>query len=248
MIQQGSKFRLITDYPIAIDSPDHINPYGVLHNNNHSQEFIDKLHELYPKPLSILDLGCAGGHNIMQHNLQGDDACGLEGSDYRKVRNMPEWNIENNLFTCDITKPFQIESEVSYFKTWWSKQFDCISMWECLEHLHEKDLSQLYLNIKNHLKPNGLFLGSICVFDQARCDRTKGIEWGPSDEYPNGGHGHSHFHHQNMHPREWWWEHFQTNGFKLRTDLVDFFGQNVVRGPGIGAGTDCTVNFYLELK
>lgn len=236
MIQQGSKFRLITDYPIAVDSPDHIVPYGTMHNNNHSQGFIDKLHELYPKPLSILDLGCAGGHNIYQHNLQGDDACGLEGSDYRKTRNMDEWNKETNLFTCDITKPFIIDKWDILYQCFISSKFDCISMWECLEHLKEEDLPQLYSNVKQHLKSNGVFLGSICVFDEERRKRTYGIEWGPN------------MHHQTIYPREWWWEHFEKNGFKIRWDLVDFFGKNVVRGPGVNCGEDCTVNFYLEFK
>lgn len=255
MIQQGSKFRLITDYPIAIDSPDHLYPFGVKENNNHSQTFTNKLRELYPKPLSLLDLGTAGGNNVLQHNLQGDNACGLEGSDYRKVRGLPEWNKESNLFTCDITKPFQIyqskKDECTNLLI--GAKFDCISMWECLEHLKEEDLSVLYTNVKNHLKKDGIFLGSICVFDQERCDRTKGIEWGRSDEYPRGNlddgpwRDQPLFYHQNIKPREWWWYNFEQNGFKIRWDLIDFFGKDVVRGPGVGCGEDCTINFYLEL-
>lgn len=230
-------FRIKTNHPLAITSPDFIVPYGVMHNNSHNQGFNDKISELFQRKIKLLDIGCAGGHSVWQFNQQGNLACGIDGSDYRKLHNMPEWDKEPNLFTCDATQPFQIEYDDE------PANFDVITAWELMEHIHLKDLDGLMDNIKFHLLMDGLFVGSICVFDQDRCNRTKGIEWGPSDEYPD-----KFFHHQNMQPREWWWNYFENNGFEIRWDLVDFFGRNVVRGPGVGCGEDCTVNFYLQRK
>jgi cyclopropane fatty-acyl-phospholipid synthase-like methyltransferase len=191
---------------------------------------------LFQRKIKLLDIGCAGGHSVWQFNQQGHAACGIDGSDYRKIRNMPEWNIEPNLFTCDATKPFQI------YQDGVPACFDVITAWEFMEHIHVTDLPQLYQNVLTHLTSDGIFLGSICVFDQARCDRTKGVEWGPKDEYPD-----KNFHHQNMWPREIWWKHLEER-FDIRWDLVDFFGKHVVRGPGVHCGEDCTVNFYLQRK
>ena len=42
-----------------------------------------------------------------------------------------------------------------------SQRFDVISCWEVLEHIAEKDLSQLIENVKKHLSSNGVFIGSI---------------------------------------------------------------------------------------
>lgn len=53
-----------TDYPVALDSPDHIIPWGTARDNSSNLRFNSKLYRLfdftnrYPK---VLDLGCSGG-------------------------------------------------------------------------------------------------------------------------------------------------------------------------------------------
>ena len=192
-------FRIKTNHPLAITSPDFIVPYGVMHNNSHNQGFNDKISELFQRKIKLLDIGCAGGHSVWQFNQQGNLACGIDGSDYRKLHNMPEWDKEPNLFTCDATKPFQIEFWNKDKEDWIDTLFDCICLWEIFEHFREEDLPQVFNNIKTHLEPNGIVIGSICVFDQERQEKTKGIEWGSSYEYPD-----KFFHHQNMQDyRDW---------------------------------------------
>ena len=251
MIQIGSKFRLITNTPVAVESPDHKYPFGVKENNNHSQGFTDKLHELYPRPLSLLDLGTAGGHNIWQHNLQGDNAVGLEGSDYRKVRGLPEWNIESNLFTCDVTKSFQLQDNID--GEWKDSLLDVITAWELIEHIHKNDLEQFYTNVREKLKPNGAFIVSICVFDDEKATKTRGVEWGPSDEFPDGNmksgpwRDQPLFYHQYICSREDRYKEVEEHGFKINWEKLAHFEGQFVRGPGIGCSFEDTINLYMEL-
>jgi 2-polyprenyl-3-methyl-5-hydroxy-6-metoxy-1,4-benzoquinol methylase len=109
-------------------------------------------------PHGLLDLGCSGGQLVSDFLSFGWYAAGLEGSDYSAKTGRANWPKLGgvNLFTCDITKPFQLEANGS------PVQFDVITAWEVLEHIHENDLPKLLENICNHLKPGGLFIASTC--------------------------------------------------------------------------------------
>lgn len=236
------KFRVLTDKPIAYDSPDHTHPFGVKHNNSHNQEFNDKLYQLFPKPLRLLDLGCAGGHSVKKFLEQGNYALGLEGSDYRIKHNLPEWNNNPDfLFLCDVTSDFTIEENNG--GVWEKAIFDVITAWEFLEHLGENDLPKLYDKIKEYLAPGGAWIVSICVFDEERSKKTYGKEWGNKEDFPDMG-----LHHQWCVPREWWYKNLEDNGFVLNEDKLRHFQGKFVRGPGINAGHDCTINLYIEVK
>jgi len=65
--------------------------------------------------------------------------------------------IPDNLFTCDITKPFKLINT----KENAPQKFNVISCWEVLEHIPEKDLLQLIENVKSHLAEGGIFIGSV---------------------------------------------------------------------------------------
>jgi predicted TPR repeat methyltransferase len=63
-------------------------------------------------PLRILDLGCSGGGFVKDCLDDGCLAVGLEGSNYSKNLRRAEWRtIPENLFTADLTTPFQVFSE-----------------------------------------------------------------------------------------------------------------------------------------
>jgi len=57
------------------------------------------------------------------------------------------------LFTCDITKPFEIKSEGKI-------KFNLITAWEVLEHIRREDLDNVFKNIINHLEEGGYFIAS----------------------------------------------------------------------------------------
>jgi SAM-dependent methyltransferase len=150
-----------TDFPIAVDSNDHKVPGGTRHDNSREQKFNDRLYPLladlgFTAPYCGADLGCAGGGFVKSVIEDGHDAIGLEGSDYSLIRKRAEWaTIPDRLFTCDITKFFQV------YKDGQPARFDFLTSWECLEHLEEKDLPSFCANLIAHLAPNGIFCASI---------------------------------------------------------------------------------------
>lgn len=150
-------FTVVTDYPVALESNDHTTPHGTANDNSRWPEFNRKLYKLYnTDQISVLDLGCAGGGFVKDCLDDGHLAVGLEGSDYSKNMNRAEWaKIPNNLFTCDITKPYQVlYNDLPV-------EFDAITGWELLEHIPEPDLDEMITQFKKHLSPKGLAIFSI---------------------------------------------------------------------------------------
>jgi 2-polyprenyl-3-methyl-5-hydroxy-6-metoxy-1,4-benzoquinol methylase len=199
------KFYLDTDHPIAYSSLDQVYPWGTMHDNTVNLKFNRKVYDLYPgKTISILDLGCAGGGMVKSFADDGHIAIGLEGSDFNLKRKRAEWkSIPDNLFTCDVSKPFILHNgdRIPY-------EFDIITAWEFLEHIYEHDLPVLVMNINNHLKPDGLFIGTTTESDPA----------------PHGVH-----HHVTRRDLEWWTERFNINELFRDNRLEQYFDGSWVR-------------------
>ncbi|GLI56794.1 hypothetical protein PM10SUCC1_23080 [Propionigenium maris DSM 9537] len=161
-IKHNSNIKLETNNPIAYESNDHKNPFGTLQDNTRNPKFIKRCIDLYGSKMSFLDLGCSGGGLVFDFALRGYEAIGLEGSDLSKKSQRANWRtIPNNLFTCDITKSFQLTMDNEL------KKFKVISCWEVLEHIKEEDLPIVFNNVKKHLADGGIFIGSIskCLDD-----------------------------------------------------------------------------------
>lgn len=157
-IRHNDTIALETAFPVAYDSPDHINPLGTIQDNTRNFAFYNKCRKLFGLNMSFLDLGCSGGGLVFDFALNGHLAIGLEGSDRSQKMGRANWRtIPNNLFTCDITKPFTLRDT----KANTTKKFEVISCWEVLEHIPEADLSQLLDNVTTHLADGGIFIGSI---------------------------------------------------------------------------------------
>lgn len=154
-------FWVETKYPIAFMSPDHIVPHGTSRDNHGKAELIQEFEDHFGRKIKFMDLGCSGGKFVKEAKDMGNYSIGLEGSDYSVLNKRAEWPelYKKNLFTCDISKPYNIylydSSSIDHVK------FDVISAWEVIEHIHPDDLDTFFLNIKNHLAPNGFFIGSI---------------------------------------------------------------------------------------
>jgi SAM-dependent methyltransferase len=149
---------VITDYPIAYDSPDHILPWGTMRDNSTLPEFIEEIENYFPKlKLNVMDLGCSGGQLVVDFHNRGHIAVGLEGSDYsvkHQRANWPEW-YNKILFTCDVTKEYQVDNNNEPLKC------DLITAWEVLEHIHPNDLQMFFSQIAKHLAPDGIFVASV---------------------------------------------------------------------------------------
>lgn len=198
-----------TDYPVAMDSPDRLHPWGTVNDNSSNRYFVRRLIELHGGSVSVLDLGCAGGKFVRKLVGKGQFAVGVEGSDINRRRGRAEWNvIPEHLFTADITKPFTVQEGAV------ARRFDVVTAWEVLEHIREADLAQVFANVRNHLNEQGLFIGSIST----NSDRPIGWEL-----------------HQTIQPMPWWMHRLAQGGFRFDPLVVDFFGTDWVRGPNHGA-------------
>lgn len=199
------------DRAIAEDSLDHIEPRGTANDNTHWLPFVVKCEAYFKyRDLRYLDLGCAGGGLVFDFATRRHLAIGLEGSDYSKVRRRAEWaTIPNNLFTCDITFPFQVTERATGLPI----RFDVIGIWDALEHLPESRLPTFFSNVRNHLSETGFFCGTVSTREASKST--------------HGGN-----HHETVRPRNWWEEIFRECGLAPLADQVFAF-DDFPRGNGI---------------
>jgi hypothetical protein len=111
------------------------------------------------------------------------------------------------LFTADLTKPFEVvdaENRGSGRIT-----FDVISLWEVLEHIHERDLTAVFDNILRHMEAGGLVITSIS---------SEVLE-----------------HHQAVRDETWWTQTFCAHGLTPVPGLVRYFATQFIRGPRYNA-------------
>lgn len=153
--------QLVTRYPIAYTSPDHLVPWGTKYDNNSHRKFVLHMEQLVSKQVSsktksYMDLGCAGGQLVKDFRDLGWVAVGLEGSDYSLKHKRANWPLlaGKSLFTCDIGKPFKVlvNKRKNYFQL--------VTAWEVLEHINMRDLPVLFGNIVKHLDKGGYFIAS----------------------------------------------------------------------------------------
>lgn len=157
---------LKTDHPIAYDSPDHLMPWGTMRDNTTNANFIEEIHEFIKlnydlDNFNFLDLGCSGGQLAVDFSKRGNLSVGLEGSDYSVKHQRANWPEYHNkiLFTCDVTKPYSLYNEGEKI------EFDIITAWEVVEHIHPDDLSDFFKYINDNLKPGGIFLASVSTIE-----------------------------------------------------------------------------------
>lgn len=152
------RLTLHTDKPVALDSPDHLYPFGTAQDNSTDAVFNEDLFRLVPaSEVRLLDIGCSGGGFVKSILDAGGLGVGVEGSDYSKLRRRAEWaTIPDNLFTADATHRFQVYDNGEPLT------FNVITSWEVLEHIAEEDLDTFFENIQRHLDPQGMVVVSVC--------------------------------------------------------------------------------------
>jgi 2-polyprenyl-3-methyl-5-hydroxy-6-metoxy-1,4-benzoquinol methylase len=193
-LKPSSKVNIVTNHPIAYESKDYQEPFGTARDNTKNGSYVRELIRRCGRNMHYMDIGCSGGGFVRQFLEQGVFAVGVEGSDYCLKHRRAEWSIiPDNLFTADITKPFQFTFEADN-----QVLFDAISAWDVLEHIDEKDLPQLLNNLRNNLKDSGLFIASIATFVD-----DEGL-------------------HVTLHHKPWWDALFKAHGFEEDTPMVNW--------------------------
>ena len=118
------------------------------------------------------------------------------------------WLPRVSMFTCDLTTPFRILDHAGR-----PMSFDIVTSWEVLEHIPEDRISQLLENIRAHLRPKGIFVASVALFE---CND------------PDSGEPY----HVTLKPRDWWEAKFNEAGMTCVDGLIDT--GDCVRGSGNG--------------
>ena len=212
----------------AYDSPDHLVPWGTRRNRSTSGTFNEKLWLLYPEMqvVKVLDLGCAGGDFVKSCIDDGNFAVGIEGSTFSRDHKRSAWAIiPDYLFTCDITRPFQLFLQSGSQEQ--KVKFDIVTSWEVIEHIKEEDLPALAANVHTHLCPGGLWIMSVANWE----DVHEGVRL-----------------HQTVKPREWWRDKFISLGFApLERHRSHFAGQWVRGGYGHYQRMDNEKSFHFVL-
>lgn len=206
---QNKKITLLTQKPVAFDSPDHIQPWGTARDNSVHLGFNQKLFWWIPKEeLRVLDVGCSGGGFVKSVLDAGAFSVGVEGSDFSKRHRRAEWaTIPDFLFTADATAPFEVRL-CEGGKVGELIQFSVVTAWEFIEHIREEDLPAVLDNFGKHLCRGGVVIMSIS----------------PKDDIINGVQLH-----QCVHEREWWLAKLQSLGWVNHPAIVDFFNPDWVR-------------------
>lgn len=187
--------KVLTEHPVAYESYDHIEPKGARNDNTKNGAYVRGLIRKFGKDMKYMDLGCAGGGFIAQFLFNEVFAVGIDGSDYGIKNQTGEWaNIPDNLFTADITKPFKVVDDEDN-----QVQFDAISAFDVMEHIHEADIPQVLYNIRDHLRVGGIFIAGIATF--------------PDEGY-----------HVTLKPEQWWDELLDEFGF-ARDEPLEYFGR-----------------------
>lgn len=220
------RIEILTDHPVALDSPDHLHPWGTAHDNYRCGAFNEKLFRLIPGKLSVLDLGCSGGGFVKDMIDNGHFAVGIEGSDFSKKHGRAEWReIPDNLFTADITQHFMLVSgepiDDRRIRDLERCMFRVITAWDVIEHIKRSDIPSVMGNIGRHLLPSGMVIMSIS----------------PNEEAPEGVPLH-----QTVEGRNWWLGTFWDLGWQNHPEIVEYFGEDMVRG-----GSNAPNSFHVVL-
>lgn len=220
-------FTLKTDHPIALESNDHLYPWGTMQDNTRGQRFVKTCEIHFQKSLKTMDLGCSGGGLVQDFLMRGHRAIGLEGSDTSLRMQRAAWRLfPDHLKTADITKKFDVMDGGT------RAQFDVISAWEVMEHISKDDLPQLLANIHNHLHDNGLFVASVATCPDVNAE---GIDY-----------------HVTVEDRAWWVNFFEAHNL-IESTNHPFITPDFVRGTGNGmmdwnVQTNPEFGFHIVLK
>jgi cyclopropane fatty-acyl-phospholipid synthase-like methyltransferase len=195
--RSGDGIDIVTNFPIAYESFDHIQPHGTANDNLHNPRWVNKMIERFGPDMKYCDLGTSGGGLVKDFLDRGVLAVGVDGSDYSKRHQRAEWaTIPDYLFTGNIAKPWSfIVPSNSDGQAFTEVKFDLITSFDVLEHINEDEIPDVIKWINRNLKVDGYTLHSIA-------------------EFPDPGY------HVTLYPADWWIRQFEKHGF-VREEIIE---------------------------
>ena len=206
MRKELGKFKIVTEHPHPLESPDYYQPQGSVEDNSTFTYFIHELDKLFGGfPYNLLDIGCAGGQFVIDVYNKGLPwrAIGVEGGNVHGMTNTFEptehetglltqargkenWEQYKDvcLFHADVSKPFQLLNEIGD-----PMKFNIVTAWEFFEHPLPEEIPHIIQNIKNHMMPGSFLVGTINL--------SSGL------------------HHRCAKPHEWWDDMFMKHNFEV---------------------------------
>lgn len=153
IVRKNRDIRLISEYNLALDSNDYLHPESTTEGCMRHPRLCQKAETLFGHDINFLDVGCGGAALVFDFAVRGHLGIGLDGSDQCRKSCTGYWPLlPNNLFTCDITKPFTLTTSNDTIT-----KFHLITMWEVYEHIAEKDLNAVMQNIKKTFSARRVF-------------------------------------------------------------------------------------------
>ncbi|MEC5398158.1 class I SAM-dependent methyltransferase [Uliginosibacterium sp. H1] len=194
-LQFGRQLRLETDHPIASHSNDHIQPDSTAEGISRPAAFVRHCIDVLGRDIRCLDIGVGAAGLVFEFVMQGIAALGIDGSDHCRKEGIGYWPIlPENLFTCDITKPYRFAVR----ETGAPVAFQLITCWEVMEHIAANDTKVVLSRIRSLLADGGYFVGSI---SRLRYDAPDGSPYHVTLESP-----------------DWWQHHFKEAGLLIVDD------------------------------
>lgn len=198
--------KIKTNKQLVTESQDYINPIGNTGDNHASPDLLIEVENYFGRKLDLMDLGCAGGQFVVDANVAGNLAVGVDGVDHvlnnSQTAGYHNWSqfYDKYFFLADMGQHFELQDDNDVLH-----KFDLISAWEVVEHIFPENMDNFLTNVKNHLKEGGLFIGSISGYVH---------QWHPSASLD----------------RDMWTNKFEKNGLTfehykfenvLRRDILD---------------------------
>lgn len=185
-MKDQSNITIVTSQEFCVDEPDyqiHVNEQGEFRElkqncsageDNHTDQTL--INEMLARKLfddvSVLDLGCAGAGLILDlaRHPSTNICIGIDGSP--GVFRHPNWHVQENrqvLRFANLVERFEVqEFDINQELSPQKIKFDYITCYEVIEHFKEDQLDTFFTNVKNHLKDDGIFFGSIALFSDIR--------------------------------------------------------------------------------
>ena len=165
--------------------------------------FVAACERLFPgRALQHVDLDCGGGGLVWDFLAAGHQSWGVAGDRQQGFRRV----VPGRFLAADLKRPFQLLREDGK-----PAHFDIITAWGVLERMPADAVAQLFGQVRQSLRVDGVFVASVANFEAH--DPATGVPL-----------------HLTLQPREWWLARAAEAGLRTLHRPLPFAPDDFVRG------------------